>query len=64
MLASAIKRDMPETVSVEKIAVAGWFEMSRDFLTPLLKQRTRILHKVFTDLLLSAQHAKDMCIAA
>ena len=64
MLASAMKKALADTVTIEKNALEGWYEMSKETITPLIKQRTRILHKVRADPTLNIQAAKEMCITA
>ena len=57
--------DAKKTLNLtQKNTLTGWFELSKELITPLIKERTRILQRVQQDLSIPVKRAKEMCIAA
>ena len=63
-LVFAIKKATEETISVVTPTLTGWYKMSKEIITPLVKQRSRIIHRVRNDSSIPVQQAKQMCIDA
>lgn len=63
-LAEAINIAAKEVLTVRKNKLLGWFEFSKDALTPLVKQRSRILHRVRQDKSILPDIAKKLCCDA
>ena len=60
-LANAMKTANKDVLTVKSNPLAGWYEMSKNILTPLIKQRSRVINRIRQDKSIPRETAKEMC---
>ena len=58
-MAKMINKAAEETLNIQESTITGWFEMSKELLTPLIKQHSQTIHRCKTNNMIPVEVAKE-----